>query len=83
MAAAQADIEILPMSDGISALASYAPVGNAAAIVYLSGEQQTLPASSVPVYAFAADGRSVASGTPNLGYDDSDSIKIALENALN
>ena len=81
-AAAQTDIEILPVSGGIPALASFAPEGPAAAIVYLSDAQQTIPEASVPVYAFAAAGQSVPSGTPYLGYDDSDAIKIALESAL-
>lgn len=81
-AAAQTGIEILPMGSNLSALATFAPDGDAVAIVYLSDEQATLPEANVPVYVFLAEGQGVNSGTPYLGYDASGSIQIALESAI-
>ncbi|MBA4348042.1 MAG: hypothetical protein C0413_04240 [Clostridiales bacterium] len=75
-------ITIESVSGGTKALAIYEPKVDTVAIVYLSGNDQTLPQTKIPVYAFAANGRSVSSGIPCLGYDGSGAAKLVLENAI-
>lgn len=79
---AGAEIEILPVKGGISALSSYQPVGESAAIVFLSDAAHQLPATTFPLYAFAAEGQSVSGGTAYLGFDDAQAEEIALQEAL-
>jgi len=81
-AAKDTGIEILAVSGGLSALASYDPEGDAAAIVYLSGNSKALPQTNFPVYVFSADGQAVSADLPHLTYDETAATKIALENAL-
>jgi len=81
-AAKASGITIEPVKGGVSTLKSYQPEGDTVAVVFLSGEVQTLPQVSFPVYAFAANGQSAPSGMPYLGYDGSGAAKLALDNAL-
>ena len=81
-AAKDSGIVIDSVSGGLAALATYAPEGNAVALVFLSGTA-TLPKSSLPAFVFAAEGQPVASDLPQLRYDATGAPKLALENALN
>jgi len=81
-AAKASGVMIETVKGGVSALKSYQPEGDTVAIVYLSGEVKTLPQVGFPVYVFAANGQSVPSGMPYLGYDSSGAAKLALDNAL-
>lgn len=80
--AASPQIEVLAVPGGVDALSTYKPKGNDVAIVYLEGDTHTLPASDIPVYAFAANGQSVSGGVPYLGYDGNNTAQIALDAAI-
>lgn len=81
-AAQSAGIEVDVVKGGVRALSSYAPDSEAAAIVYLSGKSQQIPAATIPVYAFAANGQSVSGEVRYLGYDGAEEAKIALASAI-
>jgi hypothetical protein len=81
-AAEASGVTIELVEGGLSALKSYSPVGDTVGIVYLSGKEQSLPQVGFPVYAFAVNGQSVASGMPYLGYDGSGAAKLALDSAI-
>ena len=81
-AAKDSGIEVVRVKGDTSAIATYAPQGDAAAIVYLSSDTQALPDMSIPVYAYAAAGQSVSGGVPYLGYDSTTEAQVALESAI-
>ncbi len=66
----------------LDALLAYAPQGNCVAIVLLQNEQDALPKSTVPVFAFASKGQRVDSETPHLTYADAYAAQTALTFAL-
>ncbi len=79
---ANEQIEILSVSGGVDALKTFAPEKANAAIVYLTSDSQTLPKTTIPVYAYAASGQSVSGEIAYLGYDASGAAKTALGEAL-
>ena len=81
-AAKDSGIEVVMIEGDTSAIATYVPQGDAAVIVYLSGDTQTLPSANIPVYAYASAGQSVSGGVPYLGYDATNEAQIALESAI-
>ena len=66
----------------LDALASYAPPGSCVAIVLLQNEQDALPKTAVPVFAFASKGQRVDAATPHLTYADAYAAETALTFAL-
>ena len=82
-AASGSKIEILPVSGGLSQLATYTSTDADAAIVCLSGSVDQLPKASIPIYVFAAEGQSVFADIPHLTYSGDTAPKLALDYALN
>ena len=66
----------------LDALSAYAPPGSCVAIVLLKDEQDTLPETALPVFAFASKGQRVDSATPHLTYADAYAAETALSYAL-
>jgi len=81
-AAEGSGIDILPVSGGLEALASYQPDGATAAIVYLPGAPEALPHTSIPIYVFAANGQYISLDIPHLAYSNAIVPKLALSCAL-
>lgn len=75
-------VEILAVSGGLDALASY-PAGKAdAAIVFLTGRPDNLPKASIPIYVFAAEGQGVSVDIPHLTSTNATVPTLALDYAL-
>jgi len=81
-AASGSEIEILPVSGGLSQLATYTATDADAAIVCLTGAADQLPKASIPIYVFAAEGHSVSADIPHLTYSGDTAPKLALDYAL-
>ena len=81
-AASGSNIEILPVSGGLSQLATYDSTDADAAIVCLTGSAEQLPKANIPVFVFAAEGQSVSANTPHLAYSGDTAPQLALDYAL-
>jgi len=66
----------------LDALSAYAPPGSCVAIVLLKDEQDTLPETTVPIFAFASKGQRIDSSTPHLTYANVYAADTALAYAL-
>lgn len=81
-AAEDSGIEIRPVSGGLDALAAFDAEKADAAIVYLSGPEQSLPDVSIPIYVFAASGQDLSLDIPHLAYADAAAPELALDCAI-
>jgi hypothetical protein len=81
-AAEGSGIEILPVSGGVAALATFNPGRADAAIVYVTGSQEALLQTSIPTYVFDASGQDLALDIPHLTYAGDTAPKLALDCAL-
>ena len=76
------DVEILSFSGGLDALSNDSTSDATAAIVFLSGEADSLPKTSLPIYVFASAGQSIPADVPHLTYNAAAVPKLALDSAL-
>lgn len=81
-AAISADVAVTFVSGGLEALASAAPDGPAAAVVYLNAVAGELPHTRLPLYVYAADGQTLPSAVPHLTYRRDGADETALELAI-
>jgi len=75
-------IDILPVSGGLSQLATYASTDADAAIVFLTDSADQLPKTSIPMFVFAAEDQRVSTDVPHLTYSDDTAPQLALDYAL-